>query len=182
MHKNKVNGKVYVGITSTDVKKRWLNGRGYYKNKHFNDAIKKYGWDNFEHIIIYENIPRDMACEIEKELITKHKSNNKRYGYNITSGGEHFIHSEESKRLMSEHRKGHGLHVFSDEHKRKIKEHHAGGTPKKKVICIETKVIYESINDAARKNGVSKKLISNCCRKVPHYITGAGYHWEFYKE
>jgi predicted GIY-YIG superfamily endonuclease len=30
MHKNKTNGKVYIGITSRDVKDRWgLDGSGY---------------------------------------------------------------------------------------------------------------------------------------------------------
>ena len=82
---------------------------------------------------------------------------------------------------MSRNRKGKGLHSFSEEHKRKIKENHAGGNPSKKVLCVETGMIYQSINDAARAVGLNKKLISNCCRKIPHYNTGGGYHWMFYE-
>lgn len=88
-------------------------------------------------------------------------------------------HSEETKRRISENRKGKGLHYFSEEHKRKISEHHAGGDDKKQVLCVETGIVYESINDAARALECSKKLISNCCRKIPHYNTAKGYHWEF---
>ena len=35
------NGKIYIGITSMPVEKRWDCGRGYAKNPHFSAAIKK---------------------------------------------------------------------------------------------------------------------------------------------
>ena len=180
MHVNKINGKRYVGITkSEDPNKRWLNGKGYFRNKHFSDAINKYGWDNFDHIIIAHGLTKEEACLTEKYLIQAHDTQNKEKGYNITDGGEFFHHSEESKRLMSEHRKGKGLHSFSEEHRRNMRKHHAGGADKKSVMCVETGVVYESINDAARKTGINKKMISGCCRKVPHYNTAKGYHWQF---
>lgn len=91
-------------------------------------------------------------------------------------------HSEEMRKLMSERRKGNGLHKFSDEHRRKISENHGGGAKKKMVFCVETETIYESINDAARAVGINKKLISNCCRGVKHYNTAKGYHWRFCEE
>lgn len=178
IHLNKINHKMYVGITKHTVK-RWSGGKGYFRNKHFNDAIKKYGWDNFEHIIVFEGLDKKRACEFEKQIIAKYKTQDKTRGYNITDGGEHFNHSEQSKALMSERRKGKGPHSFSEEHKRKLREHHAGGNPKKAVLCVETNKRYESINDAARSVGINKKVISSCCRKVPHFNTAAGYHWQF---
>lgn len=42
-HINKINGKRYVGITGRDVRKRWLNGKGYQGNIHFNNAIINMG-------------------------------------------------------------------------------------------------------------------------------------------
>lgn len=183
MHINKVNGKKYVGITHhKDLNKRWVNGKGYFRNKHFADAIEKYGWNNFEHLIIMQGLDKETACEVERWLIQEHDTQNKMKGYNITDGGEFFHHTEESKKLMSLNRKGKGLHVFSEEHKRKISEHHGGGADKKQVLCVETGMIYESINDAARAVECNKKLISNCCRKIPHYNTAKGYHWEFVNE
>lgn len=38
-HTNKINGKVYIGITSQNVKRRWQNGAGYY-GTYFYNAIK----------------------------------------------------------------------------------------------------------------------------------------------
>lgn len=106
--------------------------------------------------------------------------NHKLAGENNPNYGKR--HSEEVKRKMSENRKGKGLHCFSEEHKRRIKEHHKGGADPKRVICLETGMIFKSINDAARYIGGSKKAISNCCRKIPHYNTAKGYHWEFAHE
>ena len=47
-HKNKINGKVYIGITMQDPERRWRHGEGYKSSPHFYAAIQKYGWDNFE--------------------------------------------------------------------------------------------------------------------------------------
>lgn len=180
MHINKINGKKYVGITKhKDPNKRWVNGKGYFRNKHFADAIDKYGWNNFEHQIIMQGLEKESACALEQWLIKVHETQDKNKGYNITDGGECFHHTNESKKLMSEHRKGKGLREFSDEHKRKLREHHGGGADKKKVLCIETDIVYESINEAARALVISKKVISNCCNGVPHYNTAKGFHWQF---
>lgn len=115
-------------------------------------------------------------------MIALYGCNDKTKGYNITDGGEFFHHSKESRKLMSQNRKGKGSHEFSDEHKKKIREHHGGGAESKKVICVETGVIYKSINDVARSIGKNKKLISCVCRGVPHYNTAGGYHWRFVEE
>ena len=183
MHINKANNKKYVGITHyKNPQKRWLKGKGYMNNPHFSKAIIKYGWDNFDHVIIAEGLSKEEACLVERLMIQSNRTQDRRYGYNITDGGEFFKHSEESKHRMSENRKGKGLHEFSEEHKRKIKEHHAGGSDKKRVLCCETGMIFESINDAAKCIGINKKMISNCCRNVPHYKTASGYHWKFAEE
>ena len=62
-HKNKINGKVYIGITMKKKKKRWgSNGCNYKSSPHFYAAIKKYGWDNFEHNILFTNLTKEQAC------------------------------------------------------------------------------------------------------------------------
>ena len=52
MHINKINGKKYVGQTCQKPETRWANGLGYRESPRFFNAIKKYGWNNFEHIIL----------------------------------------------------------------------------------------------------------------------------------
>ncbi len=179
MHKNKINGKRYVGITKyADPNERWKNGRGYYRNKHFFDSILKYGWDNFDHEIVTKCLSREEAEQMEIDLIRKLDLCNKEKGYNINSGGKYFSHSEESRALMSKNRKGKGRVKRSAETCRKISEHHGGGAEKKSVRCVETGETFESIQAAAKSKGLSKKIVSNCCRKVVHYNTAGGYHWE----
>ena len=79
------NGKSYIGITQQDPFKRWKNGSGYYKQKKFYNAIKKYGWENFQHNILKENICEEAASYWEKYYI---KEFNSYYnGYNATEGG-----------------------------------------------------------------------------------------------
>lgn len=172
--------KKYVGITCQEVCKRWRNGEGYFRNAYFYRAIKKYGWDNFRHEIIYSSLSKEEAEQIEKDLIQKHKSNDKRFGYNIKSGGDsNGRHSEESKHLMSVNRKGKGTKKRSEATRQKMIANHAGGSRAKKVHCIETNEVFDSINAAARAKGLNKKAISNCCRGVLHYNTAGGLHWQF---
>lgn len=81
------NGKIYIGITKQEPIKRWNDGEGY-KGQYFYKAIKKYGWDNIRHEILYSGLTQQEACEAEICLIAKNQSNNKNYGYNVTEGGE----------------------------------------------------------------------------------------------
>lgn len=95
------NGKVYIGITGRSTDIRWNKGNGYHNNKHFYSAITKYGWDNFQHEILYEGLSKEEAETKEQILIKKFNSNNPKYGYNIASGGNSstgYHHSEEKKK------------------------------------------------------------------------------------
>ena len=125
-HQNKINGKIYIGITKQKPEKRWgNNGINYKTSPHFYAAIQKYGWDNFDHDILFENLTHDEACLKEQELIKYYDSMNREFGYNSTSGGDIFIMNEETKQKISQSMMGNtnGLgHPCSDEKKRKISE------------------------------------------------------------
>lgn len=82
------SNKYYVGITKQKLNSRWKNRLGYQSQFLFWRAIQKYGWDNIEHIIVAENLSHDDACKLEVSLIAKYQSNNPKYGYNRTSGGD----------------------------------------------------------------------------------------------
>ena len=63
------NGKVYVGITSRKPEKRWNYGYGYANNKHFDQAIRKYGWDSIKHEIVASGLSRSEAEKMERKFI-----------------------------------------------------------------------------------------------------------------
>lgn len=83
------NNKIYIGITTkTNPKERWRGGSGYSNNDLMTKAIKKYGWENIKHEILYKNLTEEEAKQKEIELIAKYKSTNHQFGYNISTGGE----------------------------------------------------------------------------------------------
>ncbi|MGN1300900.1 MAG: NUMOD3 domain-containing DNA-binding protein [Clostridia bacterium] len=121
------SNKKYVGITSKNPRCRWgLNGCGYNSQQYFWRAIKKYGWDNFQHIIVYENLTKEEAIKAEKQLIAKYKSNLPEYGYNVTEGGEGtsgMKHSEATKELLRQKAYKQFENGMPQSTKDKIKEH-----------------------------------------------------------
>lgn len=101
------SNKVYIGITSRKPELRWRKGNGYYNNKHFYNAIQKYGWDNFKHEILFENLSKEEAEQKEIELIDYYNSTNTLFGYNHDNGGHCSITAtEETKRKISKGNKG----------------------------------------------------------------------------
>lgn len=201
---NKINGKKYIGITSKTPEERWRNGAGYRGCRKINCAIKKYGWDNFYHIVLYRGLSKDQVYLLEKEYIRKHKTQDGNYGYNIYKGGEHIAigqkMSDESKLKMSNSRKGmyvgdknpmYGRH-HTAEARKKISNANKGTKhpprsqeykdniskrSKKKVLCIELGIEFESIAQAAQYCSISNSCIGKVCNHT--IATAGGYHWEF---
>jgi hypothetical protein len=87
IHINKLDGKKYVGITRCKPETRWRKGEGYRDNSYFYAAIKKYGWDNFDHIVVEVDTEEEMF-ELEKEYIKFYNTTDRNIGYNISYGGE----------------------------------------------------------------------------------------------
>ncbi len=87
-HQNIETGRIYIGITKQDdVEIRWNGGMGYYKNKGFFNDILYYGWKNFTHEVLIDNIESEQkAIEIETEYIEKCDSYYN--GYNGNLGGK----------------------------------------------------------------------------------------------
>ena len=221
MHKNKTNGKVYIGITKQKPKYRWHNGEGY-NHQVFKRAIDKYGWRNFEHIILFEHLSKEQAEQEEIKLIAKYKSNQKEFGYNISKGGkasDGVPCSEEKKLKISKKNKGIKNGMYGKKHTKESlekiskaslkkwedveyrnkvietlrankKDWQKGHIPwnkgkhiticknMKKVICIETGEIFNSMAEAQKTKKVNN--ISLCCSGK--YKTAGGYHWRYYEE
>ena len=197
-HQNKINNKVYIGITSMAPPKRWNNGHGYYHNTHFDAAIKKYGWENFEHIILFGNLSKKEAEEKEIALIQQYKSLDANYGYNIAKGGISGVayHSQISKEKMSINSSGDKNPMFgkhhSEEAKEKIRQKAIGRKATEETIeklrkcrknakpvrCIETQQEFISAAEAARWLGQKNSCtVAGCCNGK--FLKAGGYHWEW---
>lgn len=233
-HTNLINGKKYIGQTSQKPEQRWASGRGYKGSPHFWNAIQKYGWDNFSHEILYDNLTLDEANQLEVQLIAEYNTLDENYGYNVETGGKNGSHpiTQETKEKISNTLKGHipwnkGV-PMSDEQKEKMKnivrpkgipcteeckkkisetetgkyvpievrekiaEKIRGNIPwnkgkhlevdftPKKVKCVETNVVYNSVAEAARDYNIPHSGISACiCGKQK---TANGLHWELIED
>ena len=185
MHKNKINNKVYIGITSKNPIARWgHNGIGYKTQTYFWKEIQEFGWDNFEHIIIQSDLEEEDACRLEIELIQKYDSSNPEYGYNYKKGGN--IQTEESRRKISISETGEKHHYYGqhrdEETRRKISESLSGPNhywygkhlPQEtidKIIEAKTGMKYNIINknwSAIRciETGVVYDSMSECERET----------------
>lgn len=121
------SGGVYVGQTKQECTKRWKNGSGYRKeNKAFYNVIKKYGWDNIKHIVLFDNLTKDEANTHEIGLIKSFRQNSN--CYNITNGGEGVTGYKASK-----------------ETRQKLRDSHIGKESgmKGKQHTLETKINYQ---------------------------------------
>ena len=193
-------GKVYIGCTSLRPERRWRFGRKYAYNRDLSNDVEKFGWDNFDHEIVASGLNEDDAFNMEKELIHRYNSTNPERGYNKAIGGKGslgFHLTEETKRKISEFNIGeknprYGKHL-SEETKRKISESHRAkhhtketrykmsmsriGKGVKKVLCVETGQIYESVKQAASSAGCDRSNISSACTGPRK--TAGGYHWKY---
>lgn len=197
------NSKVYIGITSQKPKRRWNSGYGYKNNQYMTNAIMKYGWDNVIHKILYTNLKKEEAEEIEIKLIKEYKADNKRYGYNIEYGGCHNGKTSEitRKRISeankgkhnspkTEFKKGH-ITIITEEIKQKISEKNKGKHASvrtefkkghkplnvRKVLCIESDVVYDTIKKASEDTNVMACHISQVCNGKRK--SAGKLHWKF---
>ena len=198
LHKNKINNKVYIGQTIQDnLNDRWKNGFGYKTCTYFYSAIQKYGWENFEHIILEqsENWSQEDLNKKEMYYINFYQSNNPRYGYNITEGGQNSISPNALPKAiewMKEHpefgkARAQDMLKWQQEHPeeilamRRINVQKATNARKKQVQCIETGEIFESASAAARK--IPKTTQSKICMVCRgQRKTCGGYHWKYIEE
>jgi group I intron endonuclease len=151
-----MNGKKYVGKTVARLRKRWSNhvhsarnGSFYYLHR----AMRKYGIENFKIEEVCRPPSYELLSALEKWYIGFYKSNDSKFGYNLTTGGEGTVgykfseeqlkklslshlgqsrlHSEETKRKMSQAKMGIKL---SEEHRKNLSESHKGFIPSKESI------------------------------------------------
>lgn len=193
------SGKKYVGCTSRTPKARWENGSGYLSQM-FGRAIRKYGWENIQHEIIYSGLSHDDAMLREQQLIKQYQTNNPLFGYNLTCGGEGmegYIASDETKAKMSSNRQGINAHHFGKPMTENAK-HIVSAKLKNKNISDATrslmsdrkkKTVYQYTTDGILVNSFSSAMEASlashinhgnlcaCCRHVKQQA--GGYFWSY---
>lgn len=196
--------KAYIGQTCLTIKERAGNQGHRYKHCiKFYNAIKKFGWDNFECEILADNLTLEEANELEDKYILQYNSIEN--GFNLNRGGRNHLWTEEQRQQMRERNLGEKNPNYgkprSEETKRKIGEankisqlgkKHSQETKEKMsqvhkkyipIKCIETGIIYNCPSDAAV--GIGKKPssaghITEVCKGKRQ--TAYGYHWTYLEQ
>jgi len=147
---NEKNGKVYIG-QSVNINKRWYDHKGtlnrnIHRNRFLQRVWNNNNGENFTHTII-ELCSRKELDVKEKYHIKQYVSNNKKYGYNLDSGG--FSQNEISEETRTK------LRLCNAREKNSMKH---------TVICLETKQVFIIMKDAETFYNIAKGSISECCR------------------
>ncbi|MBO7123271.1 MAG: hypothetical protein J6V90_08335 [Treponema sp.] len=170
IHINKKNGKVYVGQTNrSNINNRFgKNGTHYYDCPRFGNAIKKYGWNNFCHLILEDNISESEVDYKERFYIKLYHSTDKKYGYNISDGGCFFkvipieTRQKISKTLKGRPSKNLGRH-HTEETKRKISE-------KKKGVSVPNNIVWtKEMRERQSKKLKGHKMPMSAIEKLKKY-------------
>ena len=126
-YRNNLNGMVYIGQSIDFMGRkrshRWLSLNGD-ENSYIHRAMRKYGEENFT-ISVVECCEVDKLDDREIYWINERKCMSPD-GYNLSTGGNRPIMSEESRQKMSNARKG---MVFTDEHRKNLSLSHMGKSP-----------------------------------------------------
>jgi len=177
---NIINGKKYIGKKKYDKDNKWKDylGSGITLNK----AIKKYGKENFSKEIIENCETKEILNEREKYWISYYDAINNKNFYNIASGGDggNTIsgYTQEQKEALSS--------KLSVARKGIINIGSNNGNARK-VICLNTMKVFDTINEASEFYGVDKDAIQQCCsnsnhRKTAGELDGVRMIWEYYDE
>lgn len=195
------NRKVYIGITRCKVNDRWKNGLGY-EYQVFGRAVRKYGWENITHEVLYENLTEEEAKKLEIELIKKFDSKNPEHGYNRTDGGDGvkgYEYPEEVREKLSRHAKemweNEEIREKLTEHLREVSNSNIGRKRSKEAIKATTEAhsikvdqytrdgeyiqTFDSLMDAARsiEKDTNAAIVACCKGKRKSYF---GFIWKYH--
>lgn len=153
-YRNIYTNEYYVGQTTRSISDRaGEQGKKYLKQPKFGAAIKEYGWDAFEYILLQSIKSDDLKELVDKlnyyEKLYIQKFNSYLNGYNCTTGGKNCIRPTTQQLLNKK------------EEKIEIK---AESKWDKKVIgTYVTFELYEELKKEAVDNSIS---ISDMIRKI----------------
>lgn len=173
-----INGKKYIGKRVYDKYGQWKNYLG--SGKILKLAINKYGKENFERKIICECESKEELCKMERFYIKEFDAVKNQTYYNICSGGEGsgrpgVPFTEDHKKKISQALTG---KKQSEEQNKKQSERMKGkpAPNRKKVICLETKEIFDSATSASKSLNTNDRSVANAIKKEQSI---AGFHFEY---
>lgn len=181
---NLVNYKIYIGKTD-NASNRWAvhlrtatGGKIKYPGfSYIHNAINKYGADNFIFVIIDQKETDEEIKNAEKFWIQYYKSNNPKYGYNLTEGGEGtsgYKHTEEIKDFLKKINKGSNNPMygktgsnkgkkFSEKTKNKI-----SNSKKGRKLSVETRKKMSLAHKGSERTEQAKQNMSQAQIKIAH--------------
>ena len=215
MYINKLNGKKYVGQAKNFNRRHKTHINSSY-NKNTNDydcpfhrAIRKYGIENFNIIILKENLNSQCLLNmwedyyVEKyDLYVKNKNgyNVAKAGYNNPYYGKTEKEMSEISNKLSELKKGENHPFYGKKGKEhpKYGKHNSNETNKKISIALSGKnnpkakrviqydsqgniiKIWDYIKQASEELNINASSISSCCRGT--YKSAGGFIWKYEKD
>ena len=101
-------GKVYIGLTSKPLEKRWgFQGTSYKYNKELYADISNFGWDKFGRYVVATKLDMNEGEDLEHYLIDEFKSTDPNKGYNKRNNRNyHATSGPESRLKISKANKG----------------------------------------------------------------------------
>jgi group I intron endonuclease len=122
---NRVNGKIYIGQTTSTLVKRWQKHQYKSHCTLLSRAIRKYGKDNFDVCTISRCSSLKEMNHRESYYIKLFKALSP-YGYNLDSGGKNKKMSPESRLKISMSQKGKKKKPHTQEARNKMSASHFG--------------------------------------------------------
>jgi len=168
------SGRVYVGKSVRFGRRLGQHRRRSRTKKTFlYNAVRKHTWKKFTKLVLQifpHNVTNAEMSERERFFIKKYRSFDRRYGYNLTEGGEGapgYRHTEQAKKIMQSliRKKGKMKRVYA------------------KNVKTYEEYFFESRAEAMRKlrritgKNISRFHITDCCKGVQK--THAGFLFKY---
>ena len=195
---NKINGKIYIGKTINVERRKKEHLKDRRVDVPFHRAIDKYGIENFDFEVIFvadstlKNTELNYVLnEKESYYISYYNSNNKKFGYNLTSGGDGvagYVYTEQARRNLSLSKMGENNPNWgksaSVETRKKMSEVRKGHRPYNNKIILQYDLQgnfikeWESALKAAESFGKYNQR-SNITKACKENRIALGYRWKY---